>query len=52
MVNILEIDSPVTLDDIISHELQAHQPYSGSNSFNNRDKVRISIQQQAQAILP
>ena len=52
MDEILNIRTPVTFDDSISHyEIHAHQPHTGAN-FNNSDEIRISIQHQDLYLLP
>ncbi|XP_031780005.1 uncharacterized protein LOC116416314 [Nasonia vitripennis] len=52
MEEILNIQSPVTFDESISHyEIHAHQPYNVS-SYNNSDEIRISVQHQDLCLLP
>ncbi|XP_024938956.1 uncharacterized protein LOC112494077 [Cephus cinctus] len=48
----LNIRTPITFDESIAHcETHAHQPYA-SSTFNNSDKIRISVQHQDLCLLP
>ncbi|XP_053596731.1 uncharacterized protein LOC128668245 [Microplitis demolitor] len=52
MAEILDIQIPIIFDELISHyEIHSHQPYALS-TFNNSDKIRISIQHQDLCNLP
>ena len=52
MAEILDITSPIVLEEsITSYEVHAHQPYATS-TFNNSDEIHITIQNQNQSVLP
>ncbi|XP_068994035.1 uncharacterized protein [Neodiprion pinetum] len=49
---ILNIQTPVVLDESIAHyEIHAHKPYA-SSTFNKSDEIRITVQYQDLCILP
>ena len=52
MEEIVNISTPVNLDESLAHyEVHFHQPYA-SSSFDNSDEIRIAMQHQDLYILP
>ena len=52
MENLLDIRSPILIDESVAHwEIHSHQPFA-SSTYNNSDEIHIVIQHQDQCVLP